>query len=657
MIGHTDNTVEIDAPVDFVWRQTNDVRTWPGLFTEYAAVDVLEEASDSVTFRLTMHPDDNGDVWSWVSTRTWDEQARLVRARRVETGPFEFMNITWTYAAIEPDRTVLRWVQDFRMKPAAPVDTAAMTERITRNSRIQMDIIKNKLEQRRRRVIGFHEVPSNGRRGGDLHRAVTPALLDWPLTAREGDPVSDVTEQGPVSRRTVLGGLVLLGAGGVAGACQSTTPTAKSSQPVPRFAMPLPIPLVLRPVRSTATTDYYEITQRPGQAEIQPGTRTAILGYDGVFPGPTIRVRSGRETVVRHTNQLGGPHSVVHLHGGVTAPESDGYPTDMVLPGQSRDYVYPNRQRAATLWYHDHSMDGTADNVYQGLAGMYIIDDDRSAGLPLPRDEYDVPLALATRVLDAAGQLQFSTDNDATLTGIVLVNGAPWPVLEVARRRYRFRLLNAANAHHFRLALSTATLFTAIATDGGLLAAPVRAPEIILGEGERVEVVLDFAAFPPGATVTLLDRNAAGIQGEVMRFVVARQATDDSTVPARLGEAPPPPPAGAPTRRIPFFSKTIDGQKFDPGHALYTVDLDRTEVWTLHGSEKHTVHTHLAQFQVLDRGGKPPPAYERGWKDTVRLGEDVRVAVRFSGFRGRYLLHCHNLQHEDTGMMARIDVR
>jgi aromatase len=151
VIGHTDNTVEVDAPVDFVWRQTNDVRTWPGLFTEYAAVEVLEEATDSVTFRLTMHPDDNGAVWSWVSTRTWDEQARLVRARRVETGPFEFMNITWTYEAIEPDRTLLRWVQDFQ--------------------------IKNKLEQRRRRVIGFHDVPSNGRRGGDLRTMLAPATV------------------------------------------------------------------------------------------------------------------------------------------------------------------------------------------------------------------------------------------------------------------------------------------------------------------------------------------------------------------------------------------------------------------------------------------------------------------------------------------------
>jgi aromatase len=177
VIGHTDNTVEVDAPVDFVWRQTNDVRTWPGLFTEYAAVEVLEEATDSVTFRLTMHPDDNGAVWSWVSTRTWDEQARLVRARRVETGPFEFMNITWTYEAIEPDRTLLRWVQDFQMKPTAPVDTAAMTERITRNTRVQMDIIKNKLEQRRRRVIGFHDVPSNGRRGGDLRTMLAPATV------------------------------------------------------------------------------------------------------------------------------------------------------------------------------------------------------------------------------------------------------------------------------------------------------------------------------------------------------------------------------------------------------------------------------------------------------------------------------------------------
>lgn len=177
MIGHTDNTIEVAAPVGFVWDQTNDVRTWPELFTEYASVEVLGEGPGEVTFRLAMHPDEQGRVWSWVSHRAWDEATRTVRARRVETGPFEFMNITWTYEAVAPDVTRMRWVQDFWMKPDAPVDTAAMTDRINANSVVQMDIIRRKVEERRRAVVRFTDVPSNTRRGGDLRTLVSPGTV------------------------------------------------------------------------------------------------------------------------------------------------------------------------------------------------------------------------------------------------------------------------------------------------------------------------------------------------------------------------------------------------------------------------------------------------------------------------------------------------
>ncbi|NUW03631.1 MULTISPECIES: cupin domain-containing protein [unclassified Streptomyces] len=174
MIGHTDNFIDIDAPFGFVWERTNDLRGWPELFSEYADVDILEEGPSSATFRLTMHPDEQGRVWSWVSERHWDKDARVVRARRVETGPFEFMNITWTYEEIAADRTRMRWVQDFHMKPDAPVDTAGMTDRINHNSGIQLRLIKQRVEQGRIRVVAMDDVPSNTRRGGDLRTLLAP---------------------------------------------------------------------------------------------------------------------------------------------------------------------------------------------------------------------------------------------------------------------------------------------------------------------------------------------------------------------------------------------------------------------------------------------------------------------------------------------------
>ncbi|RBY75098.1 polyketide cyclase [Geodermatophilus sp. TF02-6] len=150
-VGHTDNSIVIDADIDFVWRMTNDLQNWPDLFTEYASVDILDHTGDTYRFRLTMHPDENGKVWSWVSERTLDEAAHRVVARRVEPGPFEFMDIEWTYAP-EGDGTRMRWVQDFRMRPEAPVDTAGMTQRINANSKVQMAVIRDKVQDAAQRA-------------------------------------------------------------------------------------------------------------------------------------------------------------------------------------------------------------------------------------------------------------------------------------------------------------------------------------------------------------------------------------------------------------------------------------------------------------------------------------------------------------------------
>jgi aromatase len=147
MSGHTDNQIVIPAPVDLVWDMTNDLENWPQLFSEYAAVDVLARDGDRTTFRLTMHPDENGKVWSWVSERQTDRAGLTVRARRVEPGPFQYMEICWEYQGV-PDGTSMRWIQDFAMKPEAPLDDAAMTDRINRNSRTQMELIRDRIAGR-----------------------------------------------------------------------------------------------------------------------------------------------------------------------------------------------------------------------------------------------------------------------------------------------------------------------------------------------------------------------------------------------------------------------------------------------------------------------------------------------------------------------------
>jgi aromatase len=146
MAGHTDNAIVINAPIELTWKLTNDVTTWPELFTEYAAAEIIHTDGDTVRFRLTMHPDEQGRVWSWVSERTVDRATWTVRAHRVEPGPFAYMQILWTYEPVGGG-TRMRWVQDFAMRPDAPLDDEAMTKRINENSKVQMAIIRDKVEQ------------------------------------------------------------------------------------------------------------------------------------------------------------------------------------------------------------------------------------------------------------------------------------------------------------------------------------------------------------------------------------------------------------------------------------------------------------------------------------------------------------------------------
>ncbi|TQS25088.1 multicopper oxidase family protein [Microbispora sp. KK1-11] len=461
------------------------------------------------------------------------------------------------------------------------------------------------------------------------------------------------------------------------------------------FTSPLPVPPVLRPVRTDATTDYYEITQRPGRAAILPGYSTEVWGYDGRFPGPTIESRSGRQVVVRHRNELPVP-TVTHLHGGVTPSRYDGYPTDVVLPvgGTSAgsagaiahgsfDYVYPLGQPAATLWYHDHRMDFTGPQVYRGLAGFHLVHDAVEEALPLPRRERDVPLMICDRAFAADGSFHYPSI-DSSLTGkpgvtsdfmkgvlgdVILVNGAPWPVLEVAAVQYRFRLLNASNARRYQLALDppppSGAAFVQVGSDVGLLGRPIDHEAIDIAPAERFDVVVDFGSYPVGTQVTLVNRYGTGSTGHVMRFHVVRKARDDSTVPPRLADLEQPSPPSTITRRMKFSRSgshyetwTINGQAFDPNRIDAQVSLGATERWLITTNADHPVHIHLGHFQVLSRNGGKPGPYDAGWKDTVdmRPEDEVEIVVRFNGYRGRYVFHCHNLEHEDMAMMANIEV-
>lgn len=184
MPGHTENSIRIEAPLPLVWEMTNDVPSWTHLFTEYAVAEVIHREGNTVRFRLALHPDEEGRVWSWVSERTMDPEAHTVDAHRVEPGPFEYMNIHWTYAEDGPGATVMTWTQDFAMRPGAPLDDAGMTARINTNSKVQMDHIRQLVESAARgrpagpRIVSADDVPANRRRGGEIRTILSPGTVN-----------------------------------------------------------------------------------------------------------------------------------------------------------------------------------------------------------------------------------------------------------------------------------------------------------------------------------------------------------------------------------------------------------------------------------------------------------------------------------------------
>lgn len=432
------------------------------------------------------------------------------------------------------------------------------------------------------------------------------------------------------------------------------------------FAVPLSVPPILKPVKTENGRDIYRITMRKGVARILPGKRTPIWGFNGRFPGPTIRAKRGREVVVRQINDL-RVNTTIHLHGGHVSAENDGHPTDLIRPGEHRDYVYPNEQEAATLWYHDHTHHHTSRNVHMGLAGLYLLEDEAEGELNLPQGRYDIPLIIQNRSFKANGSFKFRDGHNSVPGKVILVNGRPMPYMKVANRKYRFRILNASNSRGYTLALDQDQPLVQIASDGGLLAAPYTAMTVPLWPAERAEIVIDFSMYEVGTSVVLNDVKDPldpSRSKPVMRFDIEREEDDPSSLPAMLR---PIDRLLGTTERVFQLSLdqetqrwVINGKPFSHHRIDAEPRLGDTEIWTFQNlSDKvHPMHVHLVMFQVLTRDNLPPDPSEMGWKDTVRVdpASTVRVAMKFTDYSGKYVFHCHNLAHEDHSMMAQMRV-
>jgi spore coat protein A, manganese oxidase len=464
--------------------------------------------------------------------------------------------------------------------------------------------------------------------------------------------------------------------------------SAASSKP---FTTALPIP-------KTLTGSDIRLVARPADVQILSGRATRMWTFNGTFPGPTIRRPAGQRTRLTVVNKLPAEAKslTIHHHGSHSAPKHDGLPLPHVAikRGASRTYIYEHMEdgapeRAAMQWYHDHSHHRTSFNSWMGLAGLFILDDEFEAKLPLPRGRYEIPLFLTDRRFTDDNQLDnrlFDTPavNREVSGDVFLVNGAVRPYRNVEPRRYRLRIHNGSGFRIYNLSVRTKgdapVPVVQIGTESGLLPASVKRDAVLLGPAERADVVVDFSQHA-GKTLTLESTpwtNAAGSDSApAARFLQFRVGTsvrwrDTSKVPKRLRPLPDWVSA-APTQadRVWAFgtgydvttgqqAHTVNGRAFDHDRVDAKVELGAVETWQLINTttRSHYIHIHDVDWVVLDRNGAPPPAYEQGLKETFRLdpGESINVAAKFTDHLGRYVLHCHMLDHEDGGMMTAWEV-
>jgi spore coat protein A len=485
----------------------------------------------------------------------------------------------------------------------------------------------------------------------------------------------------------------LMGAAGAPG-CVSEGPIRRERSRLidacTPWTNPLPIPEVLTPKFSTPHADFYEITMKEADVPILcDGVLTRIWGYNGQYPGPTIKTQPGRKVFVKQKNKLSTPTSI-HLHGGHTPPDSDGHPNDMIMPGESKIYRYPNTQVGTTLWYHDHVDMDTHFNVYMGLAGFYIIEDD---DVDLPEA---IPIVIQDRNFDDDGQLLYNPEFEETgefFGDEPIVNGKYKPFIEVPAGKVRLRLLNGCNARFLRPSMSSDDLtFTIIGTEGGLLEAPrPNESSFPLAPAERMDVIVDFTG-RTGETFTL-DNAGSGnnncatcpdMNEPLLQFIVG-DPTDESDfeIPALLRPMTLLNPADAVRTRtfeLNFNAVTnlweIGGRSFNENPPLQ-VNMNDIEIWHFFNPSvrPHPMHIHLIQGQTLSTSEDDTPLSDeerkrRGTKETwivpptsaasghLSVIAQWRSASEFAAHCNdfSYVFHCHKLEHEDMGMMDEFEV-
>lgn len=475
-----------------------------------------------------------------------------------------------------------------------------------------------------------------------------------------------------------------------------------------------------------------ELTAAPKELQVLSGNETGIYSFDlnvlkadrtvvetmaDSWLGPVFRVRQGQKIRIRFTNLL-PRESIIHWHGLHLSHEMDGHPMYAIDNGQEYIYEFKVYNRPGTYWFHPHPHGRTGNQVYRGLAGMFIVDDEESN---LPKGNFDVPLIIQDRIFDSNNQLVYIDENPMSrmqgfLGNRIMVNGKAENTVDVSASTYRFRVLNGSNTRIYKLAWSDGSDVVILGTDGGLLSKPVRIPYLMMGSGERAEIWKDFSELNGGDEVYLQslpfnDGSSMGMGGGMMggrmmqvngpangtgfdicRFTINSEPGEKLQLPSSfesinaIGESEAV-NADSP-RQFRFFNQrmqwVINGETFKMREVAdwEKVKLNTAEIWEFINGDNgqgmgmmqdrmrmpHPVHIHGLQFQIIGRDVSEMDLdswesvkdgfVDEGWQDTFLLmpGMKVKIALKFEDFTGIYVYHCHNLEHEDMGMMRNFEV-
>ncbi len=485
-------------------------------------------------------------------------------------------------------------------------------------------------------------------------------------------------------RRTLLkSGAALLGITALGGYTFLRDTGLVYASPAEGFNNSLPIPPLLDSTVAADGARLFTFSVEEGEKSFMTGYTTPTLGYSGDYLGPTIKVRDGERVRFKVDNNLKQVTSV-HWHGLHVPAQWDGGPRQVIRAGETWNPDFKIKQSAATLWYHPHAMGLTGEHAYMGLAGLFVIEDEKSDSLSIPK-EYgvdDIPIVLQDRRFFDDGSFAYVQSMMDVMHGVIgnymLVNGSLWPNKDVPKGLVRLRVLNGSNSSVYRISFSDDRQFFQIATDGGFQEHPVALKSLHLSAGERSEILVDFSKDSLNSKIALLVDQLPGNRFEAMQFTINTTSAHPYTIPENLVSIDWLQESQAVvTRKFRMETMsggmgmmrrggrlTINGRNMDLSHINERVKLGDTEIWEIENYSAmmmrlpHSMHLHDVQFQVLDRNGKKPSLAERGRKDTVLVqpGERVRIISKFEDYTGIYMYHCHFLEHEDNGMMGQFEV-